>query len=63
MVDDRKKVLPVIWEMADTLEPQHGITIRHLRKSELEDEARRFVDVYNAAWKDNWGSYRSPTRR
>ncbi len=55
MVDDRRKVLPVISEMAEKLEPEHGITIRHLRKSELEDEARRFVDVYNAAWRDNWG--------
>ena len=55
MVDDRDRVLPVIFELAEKLEPDHGITLRHLRKRDLEEEARRFVDVYNAAWKDNWG--------
>ena len=50
-----ERALPVMWELAEKLEPEHGITIRHLRKRELEDEARRFVEVYNAAWKDNWG--------
>jgi GNAT superfamily N-acetyltransferase len=54
-VSDREKVLPVIFELAEKLEPEHGITIRHLDKGDLEAEARRFVDVYNAAWKDNWG--------
>ena len=51
----RERVLPVILELAEKLEPEHGITIRHLDKRDLENEARRFVDVYNAAWKDNWG--------
>jgi GNAT superfamily N-acetyltransferase len=54
MVDDRDKVMPVIFELAEKLEPDHGIVIRHLDKGDLEQEARRFVDVYNAAWKDNW---------
>ena len=26
-----------------------------MRKRDLEEEVDRFVDVYNAAWKDNWG--------
>jgi hypothetical protein len=50
-----ERALPVIWKLAEKLEPEHGITIRHLRKRDLEAEARRFVEVYNAAWKDNWG--------
>ena len=54
-VSDRDKVLPIVFELAEKLEPEHGITIRHLNKRDLEAEARRFVDVYNAAWKDNWG--------
>jgi GNAT superfamily N-acetyltransferase len=50
-----ERALPVIWELAEKLEPEHGITIRHFRKRDLEAEARRFIEVYNAAWKDNWG--------
>ena len=55
MVDDRERVLPVVFELAERLEPDHGIKLRHMRKRDLEDEIRRFVDVYNAAWKSNWG--------
>jgi GNAT superfamily N-acetyltransferase len=32
-----------------------GIRIRNLRKSEMAAEVRRFTDVYNEAWGDNWG--------
>jgi hypothetical protein len=55
IADARHTALPVLYELAEQLEPEHGITIRHLDKRDLEQEARRFVDVYNAAWKDNWG--------
>ncbi len=55
MVDNRDKVMPVVFELAEKLEPEHGITIRHLRKRDMENEARRFVEVYNAAWSENWG--------
>jgi len=55
MVDDREKVLPVVFQLAERLEPDHGIKLRHMRKRDLVDEIRGFVQVYNAAWKDNWG--------
>jgi len=54
-VHTRETVLPVLWELAEQLEPKHGIKVRHMRKRDLEQEVDRFVDVYNAAWKDNWG--------
>ena len=54
-VHTRDTVLPVLWELAEQLEPKHGIKVRHMRKRDLEQEVDRFVDVYNAAWKDNWG--------
>ena len=54
-VTDRSKVLPVIFELAEKVEPEHGIVVRHMRKRDLEAEARRFVEVYNVAWSDNWG--------
>ena len=54
-IEDRGKVLPIIWELAAKLEPDHGITIRHASKRDLEAEMRRFVDIYNVTWERNWG--------
>lgn len=54
-VSDRSKVLPVVEEQAQKLEPEHGITVRHMRKSDLKREVERFKEVYNAAWARNWG--------
>jgi GNAT superfamily N-acetyltransferase len=48
-------VLPVIHELAAKLEPEHGITLRTMRKRDLEAEIARFVEIYNAAWSTNWG--------
>jgi GNAT superfamily N-acetyltransferase len=54
-VSDRSSVLPIIDELAAQVGPKHGITIRHMRKRNMEAEVRRFVEVYNAAWSKNWG--------
>jgi GNAT superfamily N-acetyltransferase len=55
-VSDKEKMLPVMFELADKLEPEHGITIRHVKVGELiKREMERFAEVYNEAWKDNWG--------
>ncbi len=55
-ISDRDSVLPVIWELADKLEPEHGIRLRHLNKRDLEQEVRRFSVIYNEAWENNWGA-------
>ena len=55
-VTDKEKMLPVMFELNDKLEPEHGITIRHVKPRELiKREMARFVEIYNEAWKDNWG--------
>jgi GNAT superfamily N-acetyltransferase len=54
-VTDREKVLPIIWDMAEKLEPEHGIKLRHLRKRDLQAELDRFLEIYNIAWSRNWG--------
>ena len=54
-VSGRDKVLPIIFELADKLEPEHGITIRGMRKRDLHSEIERFMEIYNAAWEKNWG--------
>jgi GNAT superfamily N-acetyltransferase len=55
MVADRGQLLPVIDELADRLEPEHGITLRRMRKRTFEADVRVFMEVYNRAWAKNWG--------
>ena len=50
-----QKLMDVVVELADKLEPEHGIRIRHIRKREFEDGVRRFMEIYNSAWEKNWG--------
>ncbi len=54
-VDKRSDVAPMIWQVAEQAEKEHGVTLRHMRKKHLQREVEAFVEVYNAAWKDNWG--------
>jgi GNAT superfamily N-acetyltransferase len=55
-VDVREKVHPAIWEAAERLESEHGIVCRNFRKKDLQAEVTRFLEVYNAAWENNWAS-------
>ncbi len=54
-VSDRSRIQPAIIELAERLEPEHGIRIRHFRRRDLAAETRRFLDVYNTAWEPSWG--------
>ena len=54
-IDDREKVHPAIWEAAEKVSSEHGITVRSMRKRDLQAEVTRFLEVYNAAWERNWG--------
>ena len=46
---------PSIHVAAEKALRDEGIAIRNMRKSEMAAEVRRFMDVYNEAWGDNWG--------
>jgi GNAT superfamily N-acetyltransferase len=54
-VSDRERVLPVVFELAERLEPEHGIRVRHMRRRHLRRELDAFAEVYNSAWRGNWG--------
>jgi len=54
-ISDRKKILPVLFELAEKLEPEHGIRIRHMRRRTLRRDLEAFREIYNEAWKRNWG--------
>jgi GNAT superfamily N-acetyltransferase len=52
---EHERVLPVIYELADALEATHGIRVRNMRRRDFANEVRRFMEVYNEAWEENWG--------
>ena len=34
---------------------EEGVVLRPMRRNDLEAEVKRFMEVYNEAWGDNWG--------
>ena len=61
-IADRERMLPIIFKLAEQVEPRHGITIRRMKRGglrkmsfrRLRKEMDRFADVYNSAWRENW---------
>ena len=53
-VSDREKVLPVIFELAEKVQSEHGIRVRPMRRRQLRKDMDFFAEVYNAAWSKNW---------
>jgi GNAT superfamily N-acetyltransferase len=54
-ISDRSKILPVIFKLSEELERRHGIRLRHATRRGLRRDMDRFAEVYNAAWRENWG--------
>jgi GNAT superfamily N-acetyltransferase len=54
-ISGRDSVLPIIWELAEALEPKHGIRIRKMRRRHLRRELDAFAEIYNDAWSGSWG--------
>jgi GNAT superfamily N-acetyltransferase len=54
-ITGRGNVMPIIWELAEQLEPKHGIRIRHMTRRGLRKDLDAFADIYNEAWSRNWG--------
>jgi len=55
VIADRERMLPIIFKLAEDVEPRHGITLRKMTRRSLRADLDRFADVYNAAWSENWG--------
>jgi GNAT superfamily N-acetyltransferase len=53
-VSDRAKVLPVIFELAEKVQSEHGIRVRPMRRRQLRKDMDAFAEVYNSAWSNNW---------
>jgi GNAT superfamily N-acetyltransferase len=48
-------VLPIIWDLAEQLEPKHGIRIRKMSRLRLRRDLDAFAEIYNEAWARNFG--------
>jgi GNAT superfamily N-acetyltransferase len=53
-VSDRERVLPVIFELAEKVESEHGIRVRPMRRMQLRKDLDAFAEIYNSAWAENW---------
>lgn len=54
-VEDRSKVLPIMFELAEKSETEHGVRVRKMTRRSLRRDMDRFAEVYNRAWSENWG--------
>jgi GNAT superfamily N-acetyltransferase len=54
-ISDRAKIVPAIFELAEQVEPKHGIRIRRMTRRHLRRDLEVFAEIYNAAWKRNFG--------
>jgi GNAT superfamily N-acetyltransferase len=54
-VEDRRNTLPIIFELAEKVQSEHGIRLRRMSRLHLRREMDGFAEVYNAAWAKNWG--------
>jgi GNAT superfamily N-acetyltransferase len=54
-ITGRERVMPIIWELAEQLEPKHGIRIRKMSRRHLRRELDAFAEIYNDAWSRNFG--------
>jgi GNAT superfamily N-acetyltransferase len=54
-ISDRERIAPIIFELAERLEPKHGITIRHMSRRSLRRDLDAFAEIYHDAWRRNWG--------
>ena len=54
-ITGRDKVMSIIWDLAEKLEPKHGIRIRKMSRRRLRRELDAFAEIYNEAWSRNFG--------
>ncbi len=55
VIDDRAAMRPILFELAEQSSSRHGIELRRMSRRRLRRDLDTFAEVYNAAWKDNWG--------
>jgi GNAT superfamily N-acetyltransferase len=54
-ISDRAGMMPILPELAKAAREQHGMRLRKMTRRSLRRDLDVFGEIYNDAWKDNWG--------
>ena len=54
-IADREQLLPVMFELAEAAREKHGVTLRRMTRRRLRRDLDVFGEIYNRAWRRNWG--------
>lgn len=54
-ISDREKMLPILPQLAREAREKHGVTIRRMSRRRLRADLDVFAQIYNRAWRRNWG--------
>jgi hypothetical protein len=54
-IADRAGMMPILPELAKAAREQHGMRLRKMSRRSLRHDLDTFAEIYNDAWKDNWG--------
>jgi len=54
-VADKSSALPVLWDLAEQAESEHGVRLRRMTRRTLRRDLDLFGEIYNDAWRRNYG--------
>ena len=54
-IGDRDGMLPILPQLAREAREKHGMRLRRMSRRSLRRDLDLFGELYNDAWKDNWG--------
>jgi hypothetical protein len=55
VIADTQTMRPIIRRLAAEAGPKHGVTIRRMSRRKLRKDLDLFAEIYNEAWRNNWG--------
>jgi hypothetical protein len=54
-IDHSERMRPILKRLAEEAGPKHGVEIRPMSRRKLRKELNLFAEIYNDAWRRNWG--------
>jgi hypothetical protein len=54
-ISDREKMVEVLPQLAQDAKAKHGVVIRRMSRRHLRRDLDVFAEIYNRAWRRNWG--------
>jgi hypothetical protein len=54
-LEDADEMRPILHRLSDEAGPKHGVTLRRMSRRRLRKDLDLFAEIYNEAWRNNWG--------